>query len=103
MRALISTMAAVRSRKRIVRDFVHMRAVTPDRAISYDPHGEMRRLFRQLRNFGAIVEPTPGRFYLDSARLTAFRYVARRRRFGWLATIGTAAATATATVLALTD
>ena len=103
MRALISTMAAVRSRKRIVRDFVHARAVTPDRAIAYDPRGDMRRLFRQLRHYGAIVETDPGRFYLDSARLTIFRHVARRRRLGWLATIGAAAATATATVLALTE
>lgn len=96
-------MAAVRSRKRIVRDFVHARAVTPDRAIAYDPHGELGRLFRQLQHFGAIVEPVAGRFYLDGNRLTAFRRVARRRRFGWLATIGAAAATATATVLTLTD
>ncbi|KQM64959.1 hypothetical protein ASE75_07800 [Sphingomonas sp. Leaf17] len=103
MRALISTMAAVRSRKRIVRDFVHAGAVTPRHAIAYEPRGDMRRLFRQLRQFGAIVEPAPGRFYLDSNRLTAFRHVARRRRFGWLATIGAAAATATATMVALAE
>lgn len=86
-------MARTFERQRIVRDFVSAGATSPEAAISYVP--THRRMFRQLRAFGAIVEHGAGRFHLDAERLTEFRAVLRWR------TAAAAASGVTASVAAV--
>ena len=79
-------------------------AVEPelDRAVAYDPDAQgwprkrlRRRIFRRMRDFGAIREIRPDAFYLDEARLGEFRSHMRRRALGIVA-LGAAAVAAIA-------
>lgn len=80
-----------RARQDIVRHFLGQGATTPERAVAYDPDDDgpplrvRRRLFRRLRDFGAVREPRPGLFYLDEDQLESFRWSERKRVVGVLA------------------
>ena len=68
------------ARRAIIRHFTAHAATAPERAIGFDPTRRVeKRLFRQMRAFGAIREISPGRFYLEAGRLAAFRASVRRR------------------------
>lgn len=91
--------AMARARKEIVRHFTSAGATSPDRPIAYDPDAQgwprqriRRRLFRRMRDFGAVREMRPGEFYLDEGRLEEFRWHMRRRAFGMMAIAGAAVA-----------
>ena len=94
--------AVARARKDIVRHFTQAGATGPGRAVAYDPDAQgwprkrlRRRIFRRMRDYGAVRETTPGLFYLDEARMAEFRSHMRRRALGIVA-IGAAAMAAIA-------
>ncbi|HEY0413735.1 MAG TPA: hypothetical protein VGD66_11375 [Allosphingosinicella sp.] len=69
--------AAAAARRRFRHAFE--RATTPDTAIPYVPARHLdRRYFDRLLACGAVVEASPGLYYLDEPRLAA--YNARRRK-----------------------
>ena len=81
-----------RARGEIVHHFTHASATAPEHAVPFDPdaigwrHARIRRrLFRRMRDFGAVKEPRPGLFYLDEARLDGFRWADKRRALGLVA------------------
>ena len=84
-----------RARQDILRHFIGQGATNPQQAVAYDPDLDgwkgariRRRLFRRMRDFGAIMEPQAGKFYLDEDRAEAFRWEQRKRAMG-LAAIAT--------------
>ena len=69
-----------RARRAVIRHFTAHAATAPERAVAFDPAGRLeRRLFGDMRSFGAIREAYPGRFYIEAERLAAFRASVRRR------------------------
>ena len=80
-----------RARQDILRHFLDQGATSPDRAVVYDPgegggHARVRRrLFRRMRDYGAVREPSAGRFYLDQTRAEEFRWAQRQRALGLVA------------------
>lgn len=92
-----------RARQDIVRHFTSAGATTPNGAVPYDPDadgwrhaGVRRRMFRRMRDFGAIQETRPGTFYLDEERMDAFRWSMRKRALGIMGLVSAAAAVAIA-------
>lgn len=78
--------AVMRARQDVIRHFTAAGATSPDCAVAYDPDAQgwprkrlRRRIFRRMRDFGAIREMRPDAFYLDEARLGEFRSHMRRR------------------------
>ena len=91
--------AVAKARKEIVGHFTHAGALSPDKAVAYDPDAAgwprqrmRRRMFGRMRDFGAVKEPRPGLFYLDEERLDEFRWALRRRALGIVAIAGAAVA-----------
>ena len=91
--------AVRRARQDILRHFIGQGATSPDRAVAYDPDEQgwprarvRRRLFRRMRDFGAIMEPRPGEYYLDEDRAEAFGWERRKRVLGVMAVAGAAVA-----------
>lgn len=91
--------AVARARKDIVQHFTSAGALSPNRAVAYDPDAQgwprkrlRRRIFGRMRDFGAIREMKPGEFYLDESRLDEFRWHMRRRALGIVAIAGAAVA-----------
>lgn len=87
------------ARREIVRHFTEAGATAPTTAVAYDPDAQgwprkrlRRRIFRRMRDFGAIREMKPGLFYLDETRLDEFRWHMRRRALGIVAIVGAAVA-----------
>lgn len=81
-----------RARQEVVRHFTGADALGPENAVPYDPDADRgrhtrirRRVFRRMRDFGAVREPSPGLFYLDESRLDEFRWHMRRRALGLVA------------------
>ena len=91
-----------RSRRRIVNDFVAVKATVAERAIAYEAADV--GTFRRLCGYGAIVDDGAGRYHLDAGKLGAFRGAVRRRAAAIAATSGVvASAAAAATVFALAE
>ena len=68
------------ARRAVIRHFTSHAATAPERAIGFDPaRGVEKRMFRQMRDFGAVREASPGLFYVDAERLGGFRSSVRRR------------------------
>ena len=80
------------ARQAILRHFIGQGATSADHAVAYDPDADgrrharvRRRLFRRLRDYGAIREARPGLFWLDEDKAEAFRWDERKRVLGVLA------------------
>ncbi|WP_425230505.1 hypothetical protein [Sphingomonas sp.] len=95
-----------RARQEIVHHFTEAGATAPERSVPFDPdalgrHQRIRRrVFRRMRDFGAIGETKPGRFYLDEDRLAAFQTAMKRRALGLVA-LATGAVAAIGAIAAL--
>ena len=81
-----------RARQDILRHFIGRGATSADAAIAYDPdedgwrHARIRRrLFRRMRDYGAVREGKPGLFWLDEDKAESFRWAQRKRALGVLA------------------
>ena len=88
-----------RARRAVIRHFTAHVATAPERAVAFHPDGLLeRRLFGQMRSFGAIREASPDRFYIEAERLAAFRASVRRRVVRVALMIGALAASVVAIV-----
>ena len=81
-----------RARQDILRHFIGRGATTAEQAVAYEPDADgwrhariRRRVFRRMRDYGAIKEPKPGLFYLDEDKAEAFRWEQRKRALGLVA------------------
>lgn len=78
--AAIAAATAAQARRAVIRHFTAHAATAPERAVGFDPARRVeKRLFREMRDFGAVREASPGRFYIDADRLAYFRANVRRR------------------------
>lgn len=92
-----------KARREIVQYLTDAGATAPEHAVPFDPDSLgwprtriRRRMWRRMRDFGAIREPRPGLFYLDEQQLDAFRWSIRRRVLGIMAAATAVAAAAVA-------
>lgn len=94
MSGAIVAVAVARTRRRIATHFVDAGATSEEKAIGYAlPTQRLeKRMFERMLTFGAIVETTPGQFYLDEKRFTDFRKESFAKVLGILAIAGFAAA-----------
>lgn len=68
---------------RIIRRFRELDAVDPARTVTYDDIGVRSRfIWSRLQARGVIIQPTPGRYYLDEPAAEAWR--TRRRTISLL-------------------
>ena len=66
-----------RARRQIQHHFFAADAVRPDRALPFEPANNFeRRQFKMMRRLGIILEPTPGKYWLD---VVAYDVELRRR------------------------
>lgn len=78
--AALTAATVAHARRAVIRHFTSHAATAPERAIGFAPTRRVeRRLFGQMRDFGAIREASPGLFFIDADRLAEFRSSVRRR------------------------
>lgn len=74
--------AAARARRVVVSHFMAANAVSPDKAVTFEPHRRLQtRFFDALRDAGVIVPAAGGRYWLDVAKWDAYQQT-RRKRIG---------------------
>jgi hypothetical protein len=94
MSGAIVAVAVARARQRIASHFTEAGAITKAKAVAYTPssHRMEKRMFARMLAFGALVETSPGHFYLDERRFADFRKESLAKVLGILAIAGFAAA-----------
>lgn len=96
--------AAAQARRRVLGAFRQADATAPERAIGFTAQRRMeRRFFERLVDFGAIVETSEGRFYLDEAKVAEQMARQRRRAFKIMGGILAASAAVIGLVVGLTQ
>ncbi len=70
------------ARRRVRRAFQDAGAYSPEKALAYEPpHRFDRRYLQRLRDYGAVVEVQPGRYYADATKLAEYIRKRRHRAF----------------------
>jgi len=94
MSGAVVAVAVARARRRIATHFLDAGATSKAKAVAYAPpsHGLEKRMFARMLTFGAVVEATPGQFYLNEKHFADFRKESLAKVLGILAIAGFAAA-----------
>ena len=97
MGAAVAVIVA-KARARIVRHFTDAGAVAKNKAIAFAPSSGRieRRMFDRMVRFGALVETTPGHYWLDEKRFADFKTESLARVLGIIGVAGLAVAGAIA-------
>lgn len=94
MSGAVIAVAVARAGRRIATHFVDAGATSKTKAIAYasSPHRLEKRMFARMLAFGAVVETTPGQYYLNEKRFADFRKESLAKMLAILAIAGFAAA-----------
>lgn len=86
-----------RHRRKIISHFLSQNAVTPEKAVGYEPPRRIdRRLFDRLREREVIRQNGRGAYYIDVASLDSYNRSRRRLAGGVIAALAVLAGAAVA-------